>query len=182
MGKPIPFSEIVGDKAAKTAQDKGSAPQDYAFALKVKGQYHGQKLTGEGKIGGLLALQDATRPFPLQARVAIADTRVELAGMLTDPLNLGALDLRLKLAGTSLGNLYPLTGVTLPDTPPYATDGHLIAKLHEAGGAVFRYEGFNGKIGASDIHGDLAYVAASPGRNSAVRWSPTNCCLPTWRR
>lgn len=162
LGKPIPFSDIVGDKAAKTAQEKGSAPQDYAFALKVKGQYHGQKLAGDGKIGGLLALQDSTRPFPLQAQVAIADTRIELAGTLTDPLNLGALDLRLKLAGSSLGNLYPLTGVTLPDTPPYATDGHLIAKLHEPGGAVFRYEAFNGKIGASDIHGNLAYVASQP--------------------
>ncbi|PPA04193.1 AsmA family protein [Pseudomonas sp. MWU12-2312b] len=162
LGKPIPFSEIVGDKAAKTAQEKGSSPQDYAFALKVKGQYHGQKLAGQGKIGGLLALQDASRPFPLQAQVSIADTSVELAGTLTDPLNLGALDLRLKLAGTSLGNLYPLTGVTLPDTPPYATDGHLIAKLHEPGGAEFRYEDFNGKIGASDIHGNLAYVASQP--------------------
>ncbi|VVP84786.1 hypothetical protein PS914_02553 [Pseudomonas fluorescens] len=162
LGKPIPFSDIVGDKAAKTAQEKGAAPQDYAFALKVKGQYHNQKLAGEGKIGGLLALQDAARPFPLQAQVKIADTSVELAGTLTDPLNLGALDLQLKLAGTSLGNLYPLTGVTLPDTPPYATDGHLIAKLHEPGGAVFRYEEFNGKIGASDIHGSLAYVASQP--------------------
>jgi uncharacterized protein involved in outer membrane biogenesis len=162
LGKPIPFSDIVGDKAAKTAQEKGATPQDYAFALKVKGQYHDQKLAGEGKIGGLLALQDAARPFPLQAQFKIADTSVELAGTLTDPLNLGALDLRLKLAGTSLGNLYPLTGVTLPDTPPYATDGHLIAKLHEPGGAVFRYEEFNGKIGASDIHGSLAYVASQP--------------------
>ena len=162
LGKPIPFSDIVGDKAAKTAQEKGAAPQDYAFALKVKGQYHNQKLAGEGKIGGLLALQDAARPFPLQAQVKIADTSVELAGTLTDPLNLGALDLRLKLAGASLGNLYPLTGVTLPDTPPYATDGHLIAKLHEPGGAVFRYEEFNGKIGESDIHGSLAYVASQP--------------------
>ena len=162
LGKPIPFSDIVGDKAAKTAQEKGAAPQDYAFALKVKGQYHGQKLAGEGKIGGLLALQDSARPFPLQAQVKIADTSVELAGTLTDPLNLGALDLRLKLAGSSLGNLYPLTGVTLPDTPPYATDGHLIAKLHEPGGAVFRYEEFNGKIGESDIHGSLAYVASQP--------------------
>lgn len=162
LGKPIPFSDIVGDKAAKTAQEKGATPQDYAFALKVKGQYHNQKLTGEGKIGGLLALQDAARPFPLQAQVKIADTSVELAGTLTDPLNLGALDLRLKLAGASLGNLYPLTGVTLPDTPPYATDGHLIAKLHEPGGAVFRYEEFNGKIGESDIHGSLAYVASQP--------------------
>jgi uncharacterized protein involved in outer membrane biogenesis len=92
----------------------------------------------------------------------IADTSVELAGTLTDPLNLGALDLRLKLAGASLGNLYPLIGVTLPDTPPYATDGHLIAKLHEPGGAVYRYEDFNGKIGESDIHGNLAYVASQP--------------------
>ncbi|TPG86591.1 AsmA family protein [Pseudomonas mandelii] len=162
LGKPIPFSDIVGDKTAKTASQKGAAPQDYAFALKVKGQYHGQKLTGEGKIGGLLALQDAAKPFPLQAQVKIADTSVELAGTLTDPLNLGALDLRLKLAGTSLGNLYPLTGVTLPDTPPYETDGHLIAKLHDADGAVFRYEEFNGKIGQSDIHGSLAYVASQP--------------------
>ncbi|TPG90976.1 AsmA family protein [Pseudomonas caspiana] len=162
LGKPIPFSDIVGDKTAKTASEKGAAPQDYAFALKVKGQYHGQKLTGEGKIGGLLALQDAAKPFPLQAQVKIADTSVELAGTLTDPLNLGALDLRLKLAGTSLGNLYPLTGVTLPDTPPYETDGHLIAKLHGADGAVFRYEEFNGKIGQSDIHGSLAYVASQP--------------------
>ncbi|WPN57429.1 AsmA family protein [Pseudomonas sp. P9_31] len=162
LGKPIPFSDIVGDKAAKTALEKGGSPQDYAFALKVKGQYHGQNLAGQGKIGGLLALQDATRPFPLQAQVNIADTSVELAGTLTDPLNLGALDLRLKLAGASLGNLYPLIGVTLPDTPPYATDGHLTAKLHEPGGAVYRYEDFNGKIGESDIHGNLAYVASQP--------------------
>ncbi|WP_038860728.1 AsmA family protein, partial [Pseudomonas sp. R62] len=162
LGKPIPFSEIVGDKAAKTAQDKGGAPQDYAFALKVKGQYHAQNLTGQGKIGGLLALQDASKPFPLQAQAKIGDTRIELAGTLTDPLNLGALDLRLKLAGDSLGNLYPLTGVTLPDTPPYSTDGHLIAKLHDEAGAKFTYEKFNGKIGDSDIHGDLTYVASQP--------------------
>ena len=160
LGKPIPFGEIVGDADAKKALEKGSAPQDYAFGLKVKGQYHGQKLAGTGKIGGLLALQDAAKPFPLQAQVKIADTSIALAGTLTDPLNLGALDLRLKLSGSSLGNLYPLTGVTLPDSPAYSTDGHLIAKLHEASGASFRYENFNGKIGNSDIHGDLAYVAS----------------------
>ncbi|MCH4873719.1 AsmA family protein [Pseudomonas sp. TMW22091] len=162
LGKPIPFSDIVGEKEAKKAQEQGAVPQDYAFALKVNGEYHGQKLNGTGKIGGLLALQDASRPFPLQAQVSIADTKVALAGTLTDPLNLGALDLRLKLAGSSLSNLYPLTGVTLPDSPPYSTDGHLIAKLHEPGGAVFTYENFNGKIGSSDIHGDLKYAARQP--------------------
>ncbi len=92
----------------------------------------------------------------------IGDTRVELAGTLTDPLNLGALDLRMKLAGTSLGNLYPLTGVTLPDSPAYATDGHLSAQLRDPAGAKFQYQDFNGKIGDSDIHGNLTYVASQP--------------------
>lgn len=162
LGKSIPFKDIVGEKAAKKVQDQGATPQDYGFAFKVDGQYHGQNLSGSGKVGGLLALQNASQPFPLQAQVKTADTRVELAGTLTDPMNLGALDLRLKLAGTSLAHLYPLTGVTLPDSPPYETDGHLIAKLHEPGGALFRYEAFNGRIGDSDIHGDLAYAASQP--------------------
>ncbi|UZE29693.1 AsmA family protein [Pseudomonas asplenii] len=162
LGKSIPYGDIVGDSAAKKALEKGSAPQDYAFGLKVKGQYHGQNLAGSGKVGGLLALQDAAKPFPVQADVKIADTRIAVAGTLTDPRNLGALDLRLKLAGNSLGNLYPLTGVTLPDSPAYETDGHLIAKLHEPAGATFKYEQFNGRIGTSDIHGDLSYVAGQP--------------------
>ncbi|EPJ77510.1 AsmA family protein [Pseudomonas sp. CFII64] len=162
LGKPIPFSDIVGSGEAKKARDKGITPQDYAFALSYKGQYHGQKLNGTGKVGGLLALKDAAQPFPVQADVQIGDTHATVAGTLIDPQNLGALDLRLKLSGSSLGNLYPLTGVTLPDSPAYATDGHLIAKLHDPAGANFRYEGFNGKIGNSDIHGDLGFVASQP--------------------
>ena len=85
-----------------------------------------------------------------------------MVGTLTDPLNLGALDLRLKLSGTSMANLYPLTGITLPDTPAYSTDGHLLARLKEEGGALFRYENFNGKVGASDLHGSLTFVARQP--------------------
>ena len=52
--------------------------------------------------------------------------------------------------------------MTLPDTPAYSTDGRLSANLHAAEGARFKYEGFNGKIGDSDIHGDLAFVASQP--------------------
>ncbi|AXO86877.1 AsmA family protein [Pseudomonas parafulva] len=158
LGKPIPFSEIVG----KAKADETGGAQDYAFGLKAQGRYKGQAVNATGKIGGLLALQDSRQPFPLQVDARVGDTRAAVAGTLTDPRNLGALDLRLKLSGSSLGNLYPLTGVTLPDTPAYSTDGHLTANLHDAGGARFRYEDFNGKIGDSDIHGDLAFVASQP--------------------
>ncbi|UVE17514.1 AsmA family protein [Pseudomonas sp. LS44] len=162
LGEPIPFKQLVGAKVAARADTAGIAPQAYAFAWQLKGHYQRQALSGAGKVGGLLALHDASQPFPVQADVRIGTTRIVLAGILRDPQNLGSLDLRLQLSGRSLAQLYPLTGVTLPETPAYATDGHLLAQLHEPGGALFRYEKFNGTIGASDIHGDLTFVARQP--------------------
>ncbi|CAI1175577.1 Uncharacterized protein involved in outer membrane biogenesis [Serratia entomophila] len=157
LGKPLPFSEVTG----KRDGNKAVTP-DYVFGWQVKGKYNGEPLAGSGKIGGMLSLQNADLPFPLQADVRSGSTRVAVAGTLSDPLNLGGLDLQLKFSGASLSNLYGLTGVLLPNTPPYATDGHLIARLHEKGGAVFQYQKFAGKIGDSDIHGDLKYVASKP--------------------
>src|SRR3990167_1115761 len=142
LGQPIPFSDIVGKGAADKTAEQHAAAQDYAFAWQAKGRYKGLALDGSGKVGGLLALQDARRPFPLQADIRAGSTRIVLAGTLTDPQNLGALDLRLRQIGSSLGNLYPLTGVTLPDTPAYATEGRLSAQLQGEGGARFRYEDF----------------------------------------
>ncbi|MBD9657469.1 AsmA family protein [Pseudomonas sp. PDM12] len=161
LGEPIAFTEIVG-KSASQSDEGAAAPQDYAFAWQANGRYKEQALSGAGRIGGLLALQDARLPFPVQADVRAGTTRVQVAGTLTDPKNLGALDLRLRLSGASLGNLYPLTGVTLPDTPAYSTDGRLVAQLQDADGPLFRYEKFNGRIGDSDIHGDLTFVARNP--------------------
>jgi uncharacterized protein involved in outer membrane biogenesis len=162
LGEPIPFADIVGKDVAGRLAESNVSAQDYAFAWQTEGSFRGQPLTGSGKVGGLLALHDASRPFPLQADVRIGATRIRVAGSLTDPQSLGALDLRLQLSGASLGHLYPLTGVTLPDTPAYSTDGHLQADLRDADGATFRYLGFNGRIGDSDIHGDLTFVAGQP--------------------
>jgi len=159
LGKPVPFAEIAG------SPPEGEAPRaapDYVFGWKVDGRYKKQPVSGSGRIGGMLALRGDNLPFPLQADVRVAQTRIALAGTLTNPLELGALDLRLKLSGASMGDLYPLTGVTLPDTPPYSTDGHLTADLRNPAGAVFNYREFSGKVGDSDLRGDLTYAATSP--------------------
>lgn len=162
LGKPIPLQELLGQTQAEQLAQQGARAQDYAFAWKAEGRYRDQPLSGQGKLGGLLALQDATLPLPLQVELRAGATQVAMTGTLTDPGHLGALDLRLKLSGDSLGNLYPLIGVTLPDTPPYATDGHLVAQLHDPAGAHYRYQDFNGRIGASDIHGQLSYRVHPP--------------------
>lgn len=161
LGKPVPFADVAG--AAFVPEDAAAAaPRDYVFGWKVQGKYKGLPTKGEGKVGGMLALQDPKQPFPVQADVTIGGTKAAVTGTLTDPANLGALDLRLKLSGGSMAQLYPLTGVTLPDTPPYSTDGHLVAKLRNAGGAVFDYRDFNGRVGDSDLHGDVSFSLAAP--------------------
>ncbi|SAK87698.1 AsmA family protein [Caballeronia arationis] len=133
----------------------------YGIGWTVKGTYNKTAVSGEGKVGGVLALQDAQRPFPVQADVRIGDTHIALVGTVTDPAHLAALDLRLWLQGVSMAHLYPITSVTLPETPPYATEGRLVGQFKKEGN-VFKYENFTGRVGGSDINGSLVYAGRQP--------------------
>lgn len=156
LGKALPFNQVTGDAKGKV-KDAGS----YIFGLTVHGRYKEQEITGRGKIGGMLALRNDT-PFPVQADVRSGNTRIAFEGVVSGPMKMGGVDLRLRFAGDTLGDLYPLTGVLLPDTPPFETDGHLIAKIDADKGSEFRYNNFNGRIGDSDIHGSLTYLMGKP--------------------
>jgi uncharacterized protein involved in outer membrane biogenesis len=149
---------------ASEAQAQASAKQEippYAIGWTVKGTYNKTPVSGSGKVGGVLALQDANRPFPVQADVKAGDLHVGLVGTITDPAHLAAVDLRLWLQGNSMARLYSLAGVTLPDTPPYATEGRLVGQFKSTGN-VFKYENFTGRVGGSDINGSLTYTAREP--------------------
>lgn len=156
LGKPVPYAQLAG------GDDKQKGAADFVFGWQASGTYNKEKLSGEGKIGGMLSLRSQTTPFPVQADVRSGTTRVRLAGTIQNPMDPGGVDLRLRFSGDTLANLYALTGVLLPDTPPYETDGHLSARFRETGGAVFRYQNFNGHIGDSDIHGSLTYSQSKP--------------------
>lgn len=146
------------NKNVKTAAaGKAKASTVYLFGWKAEGTYKGNALSGQGKTGGVLALQNGTDPFPVQAEVRFGDTHIAFVGTLTDPAKLDALDVRLWLSGPSMAKLYPITGITLPDTPPYTTEGHLTADLHDSG-SRFNYQNFHGRVGASDLAGNLLYV------------------------
>jgi uncharacterized protein involved in outer membrane biogenesis len=167
LGKAVSIANLAGAALAPAqAGQAGQAGQPgekaYVFGWRAKGKYKGLAVDGEGRIGGMLALQDANNPFPIEVKLALGQTKASVAGTLTDPMKLGALDLRLTLSGASMADLYPIIGVALPDTPPYSTDGHLQARLNAPEGAVYEYQGFNGKVGNSDIHGDLTYTASKP--------------------
>ena len=152
---------MAASGAAANAPVTPDPEQPYGIAWTVKGTYNNAAINGGGKAGGVLRLQDAKRPYPLQADVTVGKTRIDLAGTLTNPSSLAALDLRLHLSGASMAQLYPLTGVVLPDTPPFDTRGRLIGELRKQGSS-WRYEKFTGRVGGSDLGGTLTFAMREP--------------------
>jgi uncharacterized protein involved in outer membrane biogenesis len=149
-------------KADLTAEvDTINADPVYGVGWKVRGTYNGGAVTGSGKAGAVLSLKQQTTPYPLQADIRMGLTRIALEGTLTKPTRLAALDLRLKLSGASMARLYNLTGLLLPETPAFSTEGRLIGNIDDKS-SHWTYDKFKGKVGASDIGGRLEYQTGKP--------------------
>ncbi len=187
LRKSIPFGQIVAEQEAASQHDaalrvgesgarelakkthaagesaptSGAKAQFYAFGLTIRGTFKNAPVQGTGKIGGALALKHADRPFPLHADVSIGDTRIAFVGTLLDPTDLDALDLRLWLSGKNLSDLYDILKVAMPNSPAYATEGHLIGRFARDHRKL-RYENFRARVGSSDLRGDLLYETKSP--------------------
>ncbi len=134
---------------------------DGSLRWQAGGRYNAEKLQGQGTAGSLLALRTAGVRYPVDAELRIGETRIEAKGSITDPADPSALDIRLKLLGASMADLFPISGLLLPDTPKFSTEGRVIGKL-EPGRLDLRYENFKGIVGESDIAGTLHYKQQDP--------------------
>jgi len=180
LQQAIPYEQVVAQATSESRADVGhdvgrvvdsnqtipdvsshAKRSAYQFAWTVNGTYKGTPVDGSGKSGAVLALESATQPFPIQARVHIDTSKIAVVGTLTDPMHLSALNMRVWFAGASMAKLYPILGITLPDTPPFATEGHLSAEVHLQG-SHYTYRNFRGRVGESDIGGNLQVVTGGP--------------------
>lgn len=124
------------------------------FVLEGEGTVNGSPL--ELRIqGGPFVNIRRDRPYPFEASVRGAGSSLEAKGAVTRPFDLGRFDATLTLEGRDLSDLYLLTGVTLPNTPPYRLAGAL--KRDEK---VWTFNDFDGRVGASDLAGDVRVDAA----------------------
>jgi uncharacterized protein involved in outer membrane biogenesis len=150
------------EKADVTADvDTINADPSYGISWKLHGTYNGAPVTGGGKAGAVLSLKQQTTPYPVLADFRMGATRISAEGTITRPAKLAAIDLKLKLAGNSMARLYNLTGVLLPETPAYSTEGRLIGTL-DARSSRWTYDKFKGKVGNSDIGGRLEFQTGKP--------------------
>ena len=126
--------------------------KDAAPPLRVdgKGRWQGNAFTLNGMTESPLELSNSEHPFRIHLDGRAGATHAVASGTLTNPFQLQVLDLQFKLSGQDMADLYPLLGIAIPPSPPYALDGRL-KRDH----ATWRYEGFSGKVGDSDLGGDV---------------------------
>lgn len=134
---------------------------DYGVGWTLDGKWNKQDIRGKGKTGAVLALRDASVPFPVLADVDVGLVSVTAQGTLVNPARLAGIDLKLKVSGASAARLYALTGLLLPETPPFTTAGRLRGRL-APGASQWTYAGFTGRVGDSDIAGELSYQQRQP--------------------
>ena len=127
------------------------------IAFSTAGSYRGLQVKAAGRTGPVLSLRDSNTPFPLKGEATVGATALKVDGTVTGIAGLEAFDAAVHLSGKSLSHLYQVVNMAFPETPPYSTSGRLIRQ-----GSVVRYEEFKGKVGASDLSGELEVDTAGP--------------------
>ena len=153
-------SSVAG--AAVTAADSTiQQKQQFDLHFVLAGTYRHTPITGSGKLGSVLHLDQANTEFPVAADLHIGSNNIAFDGLITDPSAPSGINLNLMLAGSSLSELYPLTGVLLPVTAPYKIQGRLLGQ-NKKPNWNWTYQHFAGTMGASDLAGSLEYIHGLP--------------------
>ncbi len=123
------------------------------------GTYAAAPITGTFIGGALLTLRDASTPYPIDLHIENGTTRASLAGTINDPQHFAGAHLHLSFSGQDMANLYQLTGVPIPSTPPFSITGNLQYARN-----AFRMQDIVGHVGSSDLEGSIAEAPGSPRR------------------
>ncbi|MEN5209909.1 AsmA family protein [Stenotrophomonas terrae] len=118
--------------------------------IQGKGRWRGAAFTLKGGTESPLQLSNSEHPFRIHLDARAGPTHAIASGSLTNPFQFQVFDLQFQLSGQDLEDLYPLIGIAIPSSPPYRLDGQL-KRDHER----WRYEKFTGRVGDSDLAGDV---------------------------
>ncbi len=117
------------------------------FHLEGKGTINGTPLAVLVRGGPFINIR-RDRPYTFHGEVAGVGARLIADGSITRPFDLGQFNATLRLQGRDLADIYLLTGIPTPNTPPYRLAGKLTRD-----DAKFTFADFSGRVGSSDLAG-----------------------------
>lgn len=135
--------------------------RDDATAFTLRGHYREAALAGQGTAGSLLSLVEPAVNYPFQLNIHAGEVYLDAQGHIGNLHEDPAVDLQVQVRGPSMALLYPLTGLVLPRTAPFETRGQLQGTLGQSQ-AQWHYRDFHGRMGESDIAGELTYQSRQP--------------------
>ena len=148
-----PDNHVTLDVSTVTGSDAGNLPTQFTARGKIKSL----PFTASGRGGDVISLADNTTPFPIEASGQLGTTHAKVDGTITGIAVLSALDLKLDLRGDDLSLLYPVLGLALVPSPSYRLQGRLVHS-----GESWEFQKFAGKVGDSDLAGDLTFETHQP--------------------
>jgi uncharacterized protein involved in outer membrane biogenesis len=134
----------------------GAGSQKNMYKLSGQGTLQNKPFSIQAKGGSLSMLRNNTAPYPLALTIKMGSTSMGIEGTFADPVQMAGVDAQLNLRGNNLADLFHLTRIPLPPTPPYKLSGHLQKKNQ-----IWAFEKFKGQVGDSDLSGDLTYDSNS---------------------
>jgi AsmA family protein len=135
--------QVTGDGQYKVQVTREREGQGGPFAIRLFG-------------GSWEQLRATDQPYPLDVDLTLGDLKTKVVGTVTDPTQLTGVDLKVDVRGDDTANLFPITGIALPPSPPY----HFAGKVDRRD-AEWRLTDVSGKMGDSDMRG---MVAVNTGR------------------
>ncbi|RZJ04044.1 MAG: AsmA family protein [Brevundimonas sp.] len=138
-----------GMKLEATITAREGSDGQAGFHLDGEGSLNGTPLTLEVRGGPFINIR-RNQPYAFRAELSGVGSRLVADGSITRPFDLGRFNADLTLQGRDMADLYLLTGITTPNTPPYRLAGKLTRN-----DAVFTFNDFTGRVGSSDLSGDL---------------------------
>ena len=135
--------------AGQFSSEENAGSRSGAFQLTGKGTLNANTFIASVQ-GGPLIHVDENKPYTFNADIHSGETHAVVDGQVTHPFHLGQFVAKVTATGNSLSELYDLTGVALPSTPPYHLNGNL-----KRDGAFYSLSDLAGTVGHSDLRGTL---------------------------
>jgi uncharacterized protein involved in outer membrane biogenesis len=126
-----------------------SGQESGGFELMCTGSLNDKPFRADLRGGPLINL-DPEHPYEMTAHLAAADIKVDARTSFPKPFDLAQYAVKFDVSGNDLADVFYLTGLALPNTPPYRLSADV-----EHRGTLFRMDDFRGKLGSSDIEGNV---------------------------